>query len=353
MIERAAHDFSRRPGGNLRYTPRDSTREDSAMTDASDKPASPTQKDASSRRPLIIAVVGLILVAGVALLTSTLETPLLAPKPRPAAPVAGPTLPAFDVVRVDAQGNTVMAGRALPGATVAILDGETEIGRVTADQNGEWVFTPATPLPPGTRQLSLRMQSGGKTTASDRVVVMSVPEQGGEVLIVEQARDGGKSRVLQGTGAAPGLTTLSIDAADYDSTGKVGVGGKAEPGATVQVYIDNGFIGRAVADAKGEWQVEAAGKATPGAHTLRVDQIGQNDTVIARLEVPFPVEAAQLTGRPGEVTVVRGNSLWRIARRVYGEGLLYTVIFEANKDQIKDPDLIYPGQVFTLPAKER
>ena len=44
-----------------------------------------------------------------------------------------------------------------------------------------------------------------------------------------------------------------------------------------------------------------------------------------------------------------GNSLWRLARRSYGEGLRYTDIYEANKDQIRNPDLIYPGQVFVLP----
>ena len=46
-----------------------------------------------------------------------------------------------------------------------------------------------------------------------------------------------------------------------------------------------------------------------------------------------------------------GNSLWRIARRVYGEGMEYTVIYQANQDQIRDPDLIFPGQIFNLPKK--
>jgi len=45
-----------------------------------------------------------------------------------------------------------------------------------------------------------------------------------------------------------------------------------------------------------------------------------------------------------------GNSLWRLARESYGDGLRYTVIYEANKDQIANPDLIYPGQVFSIPA---
>ena len=46
-----------------------------------------------------------------------------------------------------------------------------------------------------------------------------------------------------------------------------------------------------------------------------------------------------------------GNSLWRIARRSYGAGLRYTVIYEANRSQIRRPDLIYPGQVFTIPPQ--
>ena len=44
-----------------------------------------------------------------------------------------------------------------------------------------------------------------------------------------------------------------------------------------------------------------------------------------------------------------GNSLWRIARRVYGDGVQYTIIYRANQKQIGDPDLIYPGQVFQVP----
>ncbi|HCR67353.1 MAG TPA: hypothetical protein DIW38_12725, partial [Oceanicaulis sp.] len=54
----------------------------------------------------------------------------------------------------------------------------------------------------------------------------------------------------------------------------------------------------------------------------------------------------------GRVIVQPGNSLWRIARRLYGEGLQYTVIYEANRDQIRDPNLIYPGQVFSAPEDE-
>ena len=48
-------------------------------------------------------------------------------------------------------------------------------------------------------------------------------------------------------------------------------------------------------------------------------------------------------------TVVSGDSLSKIAKRVYGSAKAWRKIYEANKDKIKNPDLIYPGQVFTIP----
>ncbi|KQN72302.1 LysM peptidoglycan-binding domain-containing protein [Devosia sp. Leaf64] len=51
----------------------------------------------------------------------------------------------------------------------------------------------------------------------------------------------------------------------------------------------------------------------------------------------------------GKAIIRRGDNLWTIARRVYGEGIKYTTIYDANTGQIRDPDRIYPGQVFSLP----
>ena len=52
------------------------------------------------------------------------------------------------------------------------------------------------------------------------------------------------------------------------------------------------------------------------------------------------------------MTVQPGNNLWTLARTHYGSGVLYTQIFTANREQIRDPDLIYPGQIFALPELE-
>jgi nucleoid-associated protein YgaU len=52
---------------------------------------------------------------------------------------------------------------------------------------------------------------------------------------------------------------------------------------------------------------------------------------------------------PVTVTVQPGFTLWGIAKENFGEGVLYVQVFEANRDKIRDPDLIYPGQVFSIP----
>ncbi len=82
-----------------------------------------------------------------------------------------------------------------------------------------------------------------------------------------------------------------------------------------------------------------------------MDQLASNGHVTARVETPFS-RAEVLSALPSESAVIvqPGNSLWRISRRVYGEGLRFSVIYQANRDQIRDPDLIYPGQIFVVPT---
>lgn len=319
-------------------------------------------------RPLLIAFVGVLVVIAAIVLNFTLEDPEESPsevansgvvngatadgEPQIGEP-GSPVVPSFDVVRIDPQGNTVMAGRAAPAAIVTISDGESDIGQIVADGRGEWVFIPPEPLPPGTHELSLRVDQGGsEPLLSKNIVVMSVPEQEGDVLIIETARDGGFSRVLQAPTQVSSIE-LNIETVDYDDMGHVFLSGQARAGNTIQVYLDNTFVGRSDVDSTGYWNVESAEIATPGEHNIRADELDAESSVIARVEVPFRRSVPDPGMEPGAITVVKGNSLWRIARRHYGAGILFTLIYESNRDQIKDPDLIYPGQVFALPVRDR
>jgi nucleoid-associated protein YgaU len=90
-------------------------------------------------------------------------------------------------------------------------------------------------------------------------------------------------------------------------------------------------------------------------HQLQIDQIESTGRVSAVLSLPFErADPSQISETiPGTIIVQPGASLWRIARRLYGEGWQYTLIYSQNQDQIRDPDLIYPGQVFAVPQKEQ
>ncbi len=64
---------------------------------------------------------------------------------------------------------------------------------------------------------------------------------------------------------------------------------------------------------------------------------------------PKTFEQAPLAHSDSAVIIRRGDTLWQISRRVYGQGVRYTTIYLANQDQIANPDLIEPGQIFGVP----
>jgi len=271
--------------------------------------------------------------------------------------------PSFDVIRVNPEGDTVIAGKAPAGSGVQILDGDKVIGSVKADEHGEWVFVPETPLDTGTRTLSLRaVLDNGNVIASAEDVVIAVPERAAgsdasvpqNALVLKFPKTGNTPTKIVQTPSGPVDRTqfpLTIDTLDYDAKGHVIVGGGAPKGATVQLYLDGQLIKRTTAGDNGQWIARPDELIPPGLYTLRADQIGDAGKVIARVEYPFSrAEDIKAMAEGTYVLVQPGNSLWRIARRVYGSGFSYTQIFEANKGRIIDPDLIYPGQVFEIPT---
>ncbi len=287
--------------------------------------------------------------------------PLPAPAPPPPAPPpeAAKVPPSFDVVRISRNCAAVFAGRALPGAVVVVKSGARELGRVTADGRGEWVLVPDLALEKGNQEFTLESQFGNQDVVKAEASVVAVvpecdPNASGEQAIAVLTPLKGASRLLQGPAPGPldpARKGLSLDSVEYDQDGNLILSGRAQPGATVQVYLNNAPIGVATADANGKWTLRPTEKVEPGIYSMRVDQVEQaGGKVASRLELPFQrASPEEVKLAEGSVVVQPGNSLWRIARRVYGDGPKYTEIYQANRGQIKDPDLIYPGQIFAVP----
>lgn len=320
----------------------------------------------------------------------------VAPAPEPVVPPA-PEPPRFDVVRVDAGGLATVAGTAAPGGAVSVrLDG-AEVARLDVGASGQ--FASVLSLPPSdlARMLSLVLvlPDGTEVAGAEGVAIAPVaapdtpapsgdtvaeatPEAAPDPAALLVSPDG--VTVLQSGEASPALP-LSIDSIAYGTEGEVLLGGRATPGATLRVYLDAQPVADVTADGEGRWKTQLSAEAGV-LHLLRADEIDAAGKVLSRFETPFkrdlpvaetataPVAEAPVTAAadpaapapaastdpapepapaPISITVQPGFTLWAIARENFGDGMMYVQVFEANRDKIKDPDLIYPGQVFTVP----
>jgi len=258
--------------------------------------------------------------------------------------------PSFDVVRIDPEGDAVLAGRAPKGAEVTIKDGDTVVGTAQADNRGEWVFLPSQPLETGQRQFTLEVtKPDGSVEQAEEVVVLMVPERAEETIAVVLPREGsGQARTLQTPNSD--VLGLSITAVNYDDAGAFSVSGGSDVDADILIYLDNESLGRTKGDARGAWGLQVQKNIPVGQYQLRADHVDGQGKVLNRVTIPFVrAESLKNVAKDRQLVVQPGNSLWRIARNIYGTGFDYTVIYQANKEQISNPDLIYPGQIFELP----
>lgn len=158
---------------------------------------------------------------------------------------------------------------------------------------------------------------------------------------------------------------IALDTIGYSDTGNVQLTGRVQDGAAVRLYLNNRLIADLDPQEDGSWRSDLEG-IDPGVYTLRVDAVNTDGTVLSRVETPFKREPAEVLdaaiaanqtdaqgGAPviRSVTVQQGDTLWAISRDRFGDGVLYVRLFEANRDLIRDPDLIYPGQIFTIPEQ--
>lgn len=325
---------------------------------------------------------------------SSIDVPEPTQTPPQDDPVVVAQSPTFDELRRETDGTTVIAGRAEPLSEIKILLDGAEVATATADSSGGFAAIADLPPKEEAQVVSLSAQSGEETTnsldeiilapsarveeeadiapevqlaeseASDEAeaqeeqpaekVAEQTPEEPPQVAVLQSNAEG--VSLLQ-PAQPQALTSVALDTIGYSALGDVQLTGRAqEDTANVRIYLDNRSVITLPVGADGRWRGDLP-SVDEGIYTLRVDEVSVQGDVSSRVETPFKREAtevlaAAVEGQDGSVksiTVQTGATLWAIARDRYGDGTLFVRVFEANADSIRDPDLIYPGQVFDLP----
>ena len=335
-----------------------------------------------------------------------------APNEEKAAAVTPPAvegqvvIPSFDIARVQPDGSALVAGRAAPNTGIDLLDADKVIGHIVTNSAGQFVMLPKE-LAPGSHLLTLRVTGADPDKSSTQNITVVIPKTKQEEVLVALTAPGQTTQVLSDAVPNPAAKVAATpkDAAKADvrvairvveagEGGALFASGTSSAGQAIQLYLSGTAIAKATTAEDGHWSFTVSKGMKPGSYLVRADALAANGDVVARAEVPFdypadasaaPATAANAAAskdgaganapKASEVAatskvpvssesdavvkqldtaiVTRGDSLWRISRKVYGRGVRYTQIYEANTKQIRDPKLIYPGQVFVLPPETK
>ena len=316
--------------------------------------------------------------------TAPLSVPLTPPaaSASPAAEKPSPLVPAFDIVNVDPSGEAVIAGRAAANEKVELRDGGKTVAEATADGTGQFVIIPPA-LAPGNHDLSLAASADKGQQAASSTVAISVPVQEAKVVAAAPTSPNGPApsplgmRTLATPTSAAGAR-VAIRSVEADSAGGLVTKGSAEPNATVRLYLNQANLAEAKTQSDGRWSLTIKQGMTPGGYVVRADEIGSRANVVASAETPFdypdaaappsPAALVAASASPAEPSasspadpvvasvqtkrVATGHTLWALSQSYYGDPTRYPAIVEANRAQIRNPNLIYPGEVFVVPKSD-
>lgn len=266
--------------------------------------------------------------------------------PRTKVAMAQTDVPTFDIVHVKPDGMIVVAGRWRANKSVSIIIDGKIVATESTDKNGEFVYSPIHKLKPGNYTLSL-MGTNPKTLSRDKVFLYISDMDYRNSLSLLMTADG--SRVLQ----SPSILKdgdLSVSKIDYLDSGRLVITGDALPRLRVSLSLNDKYLGFArVSDYRHYGLGADVGELIPGQkYNLTVRLHDTDGKTIATVNHNFVMP--EMTGDSDTFyTVRRGDCLWVIARNFLRRGVLFSIIAERNN--IENPDLIFPKQLLQIPMK--
>ncbi len=255
------------------------------------------------------------------------------------------TVPTFDIVRIEKDGDVVIAGRWLPHQNISIMVNNKIVATERTDYAGEFVYTTSTAWKPGNYTIAL-LGAEPEVKSSDKVFVY-ISDAGVENSVsLLMTKEG--STLLQ----APAMLRdgdLAVSKIDYLDTGRIVVSGDGLPRLRVSLALNGDYMGFArVSDHRHFGLGADVGELESGKEYELAVRMHDGDgrtigTVLHKFVMP------EMTGDDDTYyTVRRGDCLWIIARNFLRRGVLFSVIAERNA--IQNPDLIYPKQLLQIPT---
>ncbi len=263
------------------------------------------------------------------ILTETGAQVLQPAEPVPEALAAEVSL---DVIAYTAEGGVQLGGKGTADALLQIYLDNAELAAVTVGPDGTWSQTVQS-IAPGIYTLRIdQMDDAGKVTSR---LETPFKRETLEALAAAAAPIPEPEAVQTAQAAEPAVPAAEPSVAQPAAAEPAA---PAEPAAAEPVMA---------ADVE---QPQVATSETDAATTAPAGTDGAVTTAAAATEAPASDTAPAASAGPITITVQPGFTLWAIAKESFGSGIMYVQVYEANKDKIKDPNLIYPGQVLSVPA---
>ena len=250
----------------------------------------------------------------------------------------------FDIVRLEENGDVVIAGKTIPNIKVDILDGNETLASVFSDSNGDWVWISDNPLSAGIKRFNLKHFNGEDEFVSEQnIIILREKNNYSSSKILRFSKNSG-IEIISNNEKIIGLT---LDVAEYFNNDSLMLTGRTKPNSSVKFFFSNEFIKDSQSDNYGVWKLELKNFELTDRNLMITTEI-QGQKLKLKTKI-FEEKIDPNIIFEKEVTVKNGNSLWRIARKTLGGGIYYSEIYKNNIKEIENPDLIFPGQVFNIP----